>query len=83
MLPSPFPGYLTIAQASERSGISHPHLALLCRNGELDCIKPTPRLWLIQITSLDTYNEKIAEMETAGHLRGRPRGKRTNKKAPR
>lgn len=58
-LPAPalLPGYLTTAEAAERSGFSRDHIQYLCRRGAVNGFKIAPRLWLVETASLDEYTE--------------------------
>lgn len=67
--------FATVADESERTGVSKPQLKYLCRNGRITAFKVSPRLWLIERASLDAYIAKNAELERAGHLRGKRRKK--------
>lgn len=58
--------YITTAEAAERAGNTQPHIALLLRKGILQGKKIAPRLWLVEIASLETY---LASNPTPGPKR--------------
>lgn len=47
--------YMTTAAAAERSGNTQPHIAHLLRKGILQGKKIAPRLWLVEVESLNNY----------------------------
>lgn len=55
MTHSPIEGYLTTAQAAERTGLTQRHVGHLCKTGQIQCLRVTDRLWLVERRSLDEY----------------------------
>lgn len=70
------PGYLTVAQAAQRTGMTAPAIRNLAKTDRLQAVRPRPRLVLILESSLEAYEREMQTLSESGHKRGRPRKRR-------
>jgi len=58
--------YITVAEASERFGISTSHLTKLLRDGEIDGRK-SGGVWLVVPSSVEKYKQRMEELGKEKH----------------
>lgn len=57
---------VSISEAREHSELSHEQIANLARKGKIKARKSN-KIWLVDVDSLQTYEERMKELGTAKH----------------